>query len=88
MLFGVTGVRIFESDDGGVTWPFEFNVTPIAQGRIPFVVTNQRSNVGGNNVFDLWYGDVSLFRAGCTHEQMVCADAFRIFDQAQAAGGI
>src|SRR5256885_5356240 len=66
VLFGVTGVRIFESDDGGVTWPFEFNVTPIAQGRIPFVVSNQRSNVGANNVFDLWYGDVSLFRAGCT----------------------
>src|SRR5439155_194377 len=25
-----------------------------------------RANVGATNVFDLWYGDVSLFRAGCT----------------------
>ena len=29
-----------------------------------------------------------LFRVGCAHEQMVCADSFRIFDQPQAAGGI
>jgi hypothetical protein len=36
------------------------------QGRINFVATNQRSNSGGNNVFDLWYGDVSLYRGGCT----------------------
>lgn len=36
------------------------------QGRINFVATNQRANSGGNNLFDLWYGDVKLYRGGCT----------------------
>jgi hypothetical protein len=36
------------------------------QGRIPFVATNQRSNSGSNNIFDLWFGDIGLFRGTCT----------------------
>ena len=32
------------------------------QGRIPFVETNERNE----KEFDLWYGDVRLFRGGCT----------------------
>ncbi|HEY0680188.1 MAG TPA: sialidase family protein [Chitinophagaceae bacterium] len=70
VLFATTGVvpaggvnpfpSIFESDDGGVTWPSSITIPAAnAQGRIPFVKTNQRI---ASNQFDLWYGDVSLFR--------------------------
>ena len=61
VLFATTGTRIFESDDGGASWTTEF-VNPNPQGRVPFVVTNKRQ---GRN-FDLWFGDVEIFRAGCT----------------------
>lgn len=61
VLFAVFGQRIFESDNGGATWPTEFT-NPMPQGRIPFVATNQRA---GSN-FDLWFGDVQLHRATCT----------------------
>lgn len=60
VLFAVVGVSIFETDDGGGTWNTQF-ANPMAQGRIPFVATNNRA--GAN--FDLWFGDVSLFRAQC-----------------------
>jgi len=65
VLFVTVGTRIFESDDAGATWPTEF-ANPSAQGRISFVATNQRADAGGANRFDLWFGDVSLFRGGCT----------------------
>ena len=65
VLFVVIGTRIFESDDGGATWPTEY-ANPALQGRIPFVATNQRSDSGGTNRFSLWFGDVQLFRADCT----------------------
>ena len=64
VLFATVGTRIFESNDGGATWPIEFQ-NRAAQGRIPFVATNQRSDMGGDR-FDLWFGDVNLFRASCT----------------------
>jgi Abnormal spindle-like microcephaly-assoc'd, ASPM-SPD-2-Hydin len=60
VLFAVAGTSIFESDNGGGTWNTSF-VNPSRQGRIPFVVTNKRTG----SAFDLWFGDVSLFRAGC-----------------------
>ncbi|MCI0528208.1 MAG: glycoside hydrolase [Nitrospira sp.] len=60
VLFVVVGTSIFESDDGGTTWPTTF-VNPSPQGRIPFVATNRRSQ----NSFDLWFGDVRLYRASC-----------------------
>ena len=60
VLFATVGVSIFQSTDGGVTWTGLSNPSP--QGRIPFVKTNQRSAAS----FDLWFGDVSLFRATCT----------------------
>ena len=60
VLFAVSGTSIFESDDGGGDWSTQF-VNPNPQGRIPFVATNQRSGAA----FDLWFGDVSLYRAGC-----------------------
>lgn len=68
VLLAVVGTTIYETTDagapGGATWtPTRTNPSP--QGRIPFVVTNQRSDDGGTDVFDLWFGDVSLYRAGC-----------------------
>lgn len=61
VLFAVAGELIFESDNGGRTWNTEF-VNQIPQGRVPFVATNAR----GGASFDLWFGDVKLFRAACT----------------------
>jgi photosystem II stability/assembly factor-like uncharacterized protein len=60
VLFATVGIRIFESDNEGRSWNTEYvNAKP--QGRVPFVVTNKRQ---GRN-FDLWFGDVNLFRAAC-----------------------
>jgi hypothetical protein len=61
VLFAVVGTSIFESDDGGQSWPINY-ANPSPQGRIPFVATNKRT--GAN--YDLWFGDVSLFRGACT----------------------
>jgi photosystem II stability/assembly factor-like uncharacterized protein len=61
VLFAVVGTSIFESDDGGASWPVQY-ANPSAQGRIPFVEVNQR----GGAQFDLWFGDTSLHRATCT----------------------
>ena len=61
VLFAVVGTSIFESDDGGQTWPVSYT-NPAPQGRIPFVATNKRA---GKN-YDLWFGDVRLFRGSCT----------------------
>ena len=62
--------NLYESDNADTTAPTWTNLgTPDIQGpqgRTPFVETNQRSDSGGNNVFDLWYGDVSLYRGSCT----------------------
>jgi hypothetical protein len=63
----VTVNNIFESDNAGVTWPT--SLTPPAgnaQGRVPFVRTNQLST---SNQFDLWVGDISLFRETATTPQ-------------------
>lgn len=61
VLYAVVGTSIFESDDGGQSWPNTY-VNPTPQGRIPFVATNQRAG----NTYDLWFGDVGLFRGTCT----------------------
>lgn len=61
VLFMSVGTNIFESRDGGASWPTTFN-NPGAQGRIPFVKVNDR----GDRNFDLWYGDTQLYRAACT----------------------
>jgi photosystem II stability/assembly factor-like uncharacterized protein len=68
---GGGGGNLFESDDGGVTWPTSLTVPTTTnrfgssnvQGRITFVKTNQRAN---SSQFDLWYGDVQLFTETCT----------------------
>ncbi len=61
VLFVLTGATVWESDDAGATWPTT-SAVPGAQGRIPFVVTNDRTGAA----FDLWVSDTQLFRAGCT----------------------
>ena len=59
VLFMVVGKVIYESDDAGQSW--RGFASPSYGGRVPIVRTNRRSNHG----FDLWFGDVSLFRAEC-----------------------
>jgi photosystem II stability/assembly factor-like uncharacterized protein len=61
VLFAVSGTLIFETDDGGRNWSTRLtNRSP--QGRVPFVAVNPRSGAA----FDLWFGDVELWRASCT----------------------
>ncbi|MDH3402126.1 MAG: hypothetical protein OES32_06885 [Acidobacteriota bacterium] len=66
VLLAVVGTTIYETQNGGAvggpTWG-QTRTNPTPQGRIPFVATNQRSAA---NAWDLWFGDVSLFRVGCT----------------------
>ena len=64
VLFVVVGTRIFESDDAGMSWNELTNPSP--QGRIPFVATNKRVSLGAIDRFDLWFGDIRLWRAGCS----------------------
>ena len=61
VLFMSVGTRIFESRDGGASWQTEF-ANNHSQGRIPFVKVNDRAG----SAFDLWYGDIQLFRASCS----------------------
>ena len=61
VLFAVVGTSIFESDNGGDSWPVTY-ANPQPQGRIPFVAANQRQGA----TFDLWFGDVNVFRGTCT----------------------
>ncbi|MGI9263955.1 MAG: hypothetical protein ACR2QU_03430, partial [Gammaproteobacteria bacterium] len=62
VIFVTVANNIFESSDGGGTWTNLGTPDSRTQGRVPFVVTNPRSN----STFDLWFGDVSVFRGGCT----------------------
>lgn len=70
VVLASAGVSIWETDDAanpaGATWTQLGTPESRTQGRIPFVATNQRADSGGTNVFDLWFGDVRLFRGGCT----------------------
>ena len=52
---------VYESIDGGRFWSELGNPAP--QGRVPFVETNDRSTDRGPNEYDLWFGDVRLYRA-------------------------
>ena len=62
-LFAVVGTRIYESKVAG-EW-VNTRTNPSPQGRIPFVATNARSTAPAGTQFDLWFGDVSLFRVPC-----------------------
>ncbi|MDD5296225.1 MAG: sialidase family protein [Rhodocyclaceae bacterium] len=61
VLFAVVGTSIYESDNGGQSWPVTY-ANPSSQGRIPFVEVNDRTGAA----YDLWFGDVKLWRASCT----------------------
>lgn len=69
VLLAVVGTTIYETTNAGspagATW-VQTRSNPSPQGRIPFVATNQRSDAGPDDVFDLWFGDVSLWRVSCT----------------------
>ncbi|REJ84198.1 MAG: hypothetical protein DWQ36_17400 [Acidobacteria bacterium] len=70
VLFAVVGTTLYETtngnDPGGATWTAG-RQNPVPQGRIPFVATNPRGTVrGAGGAWDLWFGDVSLYRVGCT----------------------
>ncbi|WP_455210865.1 hypothetical protein [Kaarinaea lacus] len=63
VLFVAAGDNnIYETDDGGASWINMGTPDRRRQGRIPFVAVNDRTGTA----FDLWYGDVSVFRGGCT----------------------
>jgi uncharacterized repeat protein (TIGR01451 family) len=66
LLVAASDSNFYESDNAnaatGSTWANLGTPDSRRQGRIPFVVTNDRAGTA----FDLWYGDVSLFRGGCT----------------------
>ena len=56
--------NVYETDNAGANWT---NLGQNGgQGRIPFVVTNQRSNAGMTDRFTLWYADTQLLRGDCT----------------------
>jgi hypothetical protein len=60
----LAGINIWESQDGGATWPTSLtpptlNGQSIAQNRIPFIKTNQLS---ASTQFDVWFGDTNLFK--------------------------
>ena len=65
VLFATAGQFAFQSVNGGASWPdalaFDYPESR-PQARVPFVATNQR--VG--NEFDLWYGNICLYRTTCT----------------------
>lgn len=66
VLFVTVGANIYESDDAGASWTMLGTPDSRRQGRVPFVSTNKRSDVGSEQRFDLWYGDVRLYRGTCT----------------------
>jgi len=58
------GNNLRVSNDGGATWSTRITLPPNnAQGRIPFVKTNQRA---ASNQYDVYYGDVNLFNVTFT----------------------
>ena len=61
VIFIVDGTTVRESNDAGATWT-NYGALPGNGGRVPFVATNDRAGAG----YDLWSGDVNLFRATCT----------------------
>ncbi len=78
VLFVAVGTLLFESDDGGESWRQLAGPEPEPQGRIPFVVTNPRDGPG----YDLWYGDVHLYRTSCITPELPAAAGPRCDDGA------
>lgn len=69
VLFASNSNNIWESDNGGATWPTSLTL-PLrsggisnVQGRIPFIKTNQLSS---STQFDVWFGDIDIFKTTAT----------------------
>jgi hypothetical protein len=62
VLFIAVGTDIWESEDGGVTWTKLGTPDRARQGRITFITVNDRAD----DAFDLWFGDIRLYRGACT----------------------
>jgi hypothetical protein len=65
VIFATVGQNIYETSDAGSTWTQLGTPDSRRQGRIPFVITNERSST----TYDLLYGDVGLFRGSCVSGQ-------------------
>lgn len=66
VVFAAVGADVWETDNGGANWVRLGTPDSRRQGRIPFVETNARTVTGAEaQAFDLWYGDVRLYRSGC-----------------------
>ena len=65
VLFVTVAQDIYESDDGGLSWIKLGTPDTRRSGRVPFVTTNQRSDEGAEDRFDLWFGDVFAYRGRC-----------------------
>ena len=64
LLATASDTNLYESNDAGQNWTNLGDSDAVrAQGRIPFVATNDRT-VG----FDLWTGDVGLYRVVCNSQ--------------------
>lgn len=59
-LFVANIAGVFESRNGGAAWQ-SFYPNPDGQGRMINIATNSR----GGNQFDLWFGDINLYRRAC-----------------------
>jgi hypothetical protein len=58
--------NVYESDNAGQTWASLGKPYFAGQNkRLPFLTANQRSDEGGKNRFDLWYGEQDLWRVEC-----------------------
>jgi photosystem II stability/assembly factor-like uncharacterized protein len=65
VLFATSSRLAFQSVDGGNSWPDTLAFAyPESRNhaRVPFVATNKRAG----RAFDLWYGNIELYRAACT----------------------
>ena len=62
VLFIAVGTDLWESEDGGVTWTKLGTPDQGRQGRITFITVNDRAG----DAFDLWFGDIRLYRGSCT----------------------
>ena len=65
LLVAASDNSLWESDDAGVTWTDLGTPDNPLGSRIPFVATNQRCDDASGNVFDLWFGAISLNRGLC-----------------------
>jgi hypothetical protein len=68
VLFAQNGTNVWESDNGGQSWPTSLTLPLLnggntnVQGRVPFIKTNKLTS----NQFDVWYGDINLFKTTAT----------------------